>query len=249
MNKRRRDQRQMTTSGSRPLSTQPVLTKLRRDQPLPQAVTAVEIPPPWRDQSAVAEGVYFTIPPGLLDMVAESVGRDRFVAEELRRERALGQAADMEHGNVGFDRGRPIAYQFLAPPPPTAFHSDLLAQAAKEWGMTVGALTNSIQMSAERSATLHNPLRGYVGWLLTSREFLDEHDQLIDHHWTRIRADGMPQPLWGIAGGEELRLVNEDDWVIAYRTFCERWRLQSLAAPSLRTPIITQHRNLNIATG
>jgi hypothetical protein len=88
-------------------------------------------------------------------------------------------------------------------------------------------------------ARLNRNARGYLGWLLTNCQFLDEHDALIKSHTTVIRR-------WGLRlAGKDLpsnlfpdvaNPTNDTAWNLfdnRCREFLLRWRITELAGPYL----------------
>jgi hypothetical protein len=91
---------------------------------------------------------------------------------------------------------------------------------------------------------LRRDFRSYAGWLLTNRQFLDEHDRLWSDHRDVIARWGTGQDLMPqtqlIDFGESPKPENDCKWLgfVASRdAFCLRWRLGGLPGPYLPEPL------------
>lgn len=85
--------------------------------------------------------------------------------------------------------------------------------------------------------------RGYAGWLLTNRQFLDEHDQLLERWADMVQCWGLKD--LGILLPTGMPLPQQDpttdpkwaEYKAEFESFLVRWRLQSLTAPYLPIPL------------
>jgi hypothetical protein len=95
----------------------------------------------------------------------------------------------------------------------------------------------------QRSERFAKVTRGYAGWLMTNRQFLAEHDELLAAWAQMIRKWGLDR--LGILLPHGISLPGNDptadpQWPgygAAFEAFFLRWRLQGLAAPRLPVPL------------
>lgn len=89
--------------------------------------------------------------------------------------------------------------------------------------------------------------RGYLGWLTTNPQFLDEHERFFDAHWSDFDEVGLPTPPIpdeATIPPEWARSRSDEPFAMALRDFCDRWRLQSMVAPFLPQPLAPQFSSL-----
>ena len=203
----------------------------------PEGAVDLTIPARWRDDPLVQNRIYFTIPEKLFQLVVKAVGEDRFSEEGREREFELGRAIGNHAMNVGYWNGEIIPYTYLAPRRPLEFD---VAWVAKSWGKgkaEVKMLLDDLDQSLE---TAESPIRGYVGWLLMQRAFVDEHDRLVCRYQQELHRHGFPKPALFGTENAALERTTEKEWVAEFRKFYLRWRLQTLAAPGLPMPHAVQ---------
>ena len=176
-------------------------------------------------ESAQQRGIYFGIPGALLELVVSELGEDRLRGEDLDRDRQLAAI----NVDVGCWRGAVIQYPYLAPRAPVNL-GESAASILQKTPVEIRRLQHELEA---RCAAIEGPMRGYLGWLLTQRAFLDEHDQLVSEFRVQLRSHGFPQPVWTSLRGLE---ATDATWVQRFREFYARWRLQSLRAPYLPLP-------------
>ena len=88
-----------------------------------------------------------------------------------------------------------------------------------------------------------NVTRGYAGWLLTNREFLDEHDAIFSKWSVMVQRWGLNNlgiflPKGYLSQG--LDPTEDPKWPAyskEFENFFIRWRLQGMAAPYLPIPL------------
>lgn len=197
-----------------------------------------DVPPRHASHPLVAGRTYCTLPPRLLRAIVREVGEARFDAELLKLEFDLSEIVAGQCDGVGFANGSLISYTRLEAPPQFQIPDRFAAQ----WKMTTAELRKLERDATERLDRFARPLRGYVGWLLTNPVFVREHDDLFTRHRRRIRQNGIPQPIMtsGKPGECFRKCRNGVGWINEVRTFCQRWRLQSLAGPNLPCPLAPQ---------
>ena len=109
---------------------------------------------------------------------------------------------------------------------------------ARRFGLSHKTADETAQVLSERLDALGNPVRGYVGWLLTNPEFLKEHDALFRNNRDAIRCHGIPKPV--VAKPVLADRDENEPFVFEFQDFCHRWRLQTFAGPYLPLPIEPQ---------
>ncbi|MCA9179347.1 MAG: hypothetical protein KDB14_33045 [Planctomycetales bacterium] len=178
------------------------------------------IPPEHREHQLLCSRHFFTLPSFVLERVVEVVGEDRFDRELLVLERKLSTACGDHTSQVGFYDGHCIRYAELRPKIIPPFSIDL----AKSAGLQPAQVERALKLYADRDVEeLGRYSRGYCGWLMTNKQFLDEHDKLYSNGRNQS-----PRSELDAAARQNLR----DE----YDAFLVRWRLQSVVAPYLPVP-------------
>lgn len=188
------------------------------------------IPSKWAEDPWVRGKFYYTLPIALQDRILQSVGRNRFTATDLLRERELAEATGEPDLYVGLWKNTWLQYAWLAPLRPVELGSADAAMLGKN-----PAQAQQVERGlTERLWALEEPIRGYLGWLLANAQFLDEHDELFTKYAREIACEGLPMPILFEAAA--LTASGAPAWVNDWRQFCSRWRLQSFAGPYLPLP-------------
>lgn len=114
--------------------------------------------------------------------------------------------------------------------PPLDFQAIVAAARREQQGHRVGQKRQTF-LDAHRIAS------AYCGWLLTRRQFVDEHDALLANLCTALRTDerlaAPPGPLDALATG---KIESSNPLTKAYRALCDKWRLDRLIGPYLAVP-------------
>ena len=180
---------------------------------------------------------FYTLPPSLLKLLVDAVGGDSFVDELLELEFALSAHVG-DHGySAGCLDGNVLQYEFLGDRKPLT----LSEENARRIGLTKETVRQFERTANHRIETLGIPGRGYVGWLLTNPVFLDEHDDLFRRSRDDIRKHGIPKPMMAkpVFGRTRKGAAGRSDrepFILEFRDFCHRWRLQTFAGPYLPLP-------------
>ena len=116
---------------------------------------------------------------------------------------------------------------------------------ARRLGWSNATADETAQTLSERLDAFGIPVRGYVGWLLTNREFLKEHDDLFSRNRDDILRYGIPMPVMAKSVLGKTRQgvdgrIDSEPFIFEFRDFCHRWRLQTFAGPYLPLPIEPQ---------
>jgi hypothetical protein len=184
---------------------------------------------------------FFTLPLPLWNELYRQIGAKSFDPGLAIVEGALSQFCRDHSQNVGFWKDEPIVYDLL--------RRSQARSISAENGRTVGwntsqkQLDQAMQIYQGRSDAFSKVARGYAGWLLTSKLFLEEHDSLLEQ-WA-----GMVQ-RWGLKylgillpsgmllpGCDPTSDAQWPEFKRVFEAFFTRWRLQRLAAPCLPVPL------------
>jgi hypothetical protein len=120
----------------------------------------------------VADHFFYCIPEKLLELVVQCLGDERFDRQLLELERKLSALVGDYAVNVGIRREGPMSYELLAPCRPLTIRYDDLKNLG--WGKTEVEIHEIERIGNERLQALSEPIRGYCGWLMINREFVEE---------------------------------------------------------------------------
>jgi hypothetical protein len=198
---------------------------------------------------------HFGLPTRLLAILENEIEKSSDIHRQLARERDFSTRLSRRDRWVGqrcyfgADLDQPIDYQFAE-----AFRSpraisqtidgfDPASYLQHAPDVDPERLKRAIRVCAKRINALHENSKGYLGWLLTTPAFLDEHDRLLDSHKDHILAHGMPLlSRHRLTGSASCRMPTDEchnECFDAFDQFYVRWRLESLAAPGLPVPQTT----------
>jgi hypothetical protein len=194
----------------------------------------------FRHHPLVAGRYFYTLPPTLWDALLANLGEGSFDHDLIRMERILSAACGDHSSSVGFRDGELVLFAGLRPMPPLQLSDDDL----RAIGMEPISIQNSLRLFSERDA---EPLRrfrqGYVGWLTTNRQFLDEQDALLAAHAEVVRRLGtnfvelIRPSRTMLLETDAIPDPQRDEFNQACEAFFTRWRLLSLAGPYLPVPL------------
>ncbi|MBL8826024.1 MAG: hypothetical protein JNM18_03505 [Planctomycetaceae bacterium] len=187
--------------------------------------------------SLVQDRYFYTLPAELWSRVKESVGSDRFDPELVSLEESLGRMCGDHSSSVGFWRGRSLTCFNLRSPPSLT----ISAVDVPEWKVNQAAIDLALRNSRRPLENIARVTRAYLGWLLTNRTFLDEHDSLLRDWQSDVAlwgtsSLGQPVPPHEVPDNETAR----SEWSsfnAAFEPFFHRWRLRGLAGPYLPIPL------------
>jgi hypothetical protein len=191
----------------------------------------------------VHDRAFFTLPEGLLTILAAELGKDSFEPEIQELELTLSQICGNHTQLVGFWRDAPIEYCFLRRIPLPQIDTQTLQSLG--WDMTVAQANSMLRVGDSRSRKYFQVAQGYAGWLMTNPIFVREHDDLLRAFQIEIQRVGLPglaRPIGnGVADRFELqRHRSPNQYFEQLQAFCLRWRLSGLAAPNLPMPLQPQ---------
>ncbi|TWT59703.1 hypothetical protein [Rubinisphaera italica] len=192
-----------------------------------------------------SEKLSYIFPIELLNMICQEIGEENFDTNVLVRERKLSQNTQY----IGFWRGMPLSYPLLKP-----YQDIVLDQFAADVLKQSEADCQSLEdVANDRLRKFNLTMRAYCGWLLMNEEFLKDHDRWLNQNGENILKFGIPCFVQNTA--QDRTLEESEEWVREYQSFCQKWRLQSLAAPRLpvpqpiQSPYVSELSALNPAEG
>jgi hypothetical protein len=179
----------------------------------------------------------------LLDHILEKLGHAQLDPDLQALELELAEYADAIGGCVGFLEGVGFADPCLRPAPAPDQSNPLVAAFIADF-TRAGFRTDLFEPAhRQRIAALLTPSQGYLGWLFTSRTFLDELTGLQESHPDAFR--GVPpqgialQAQMGLGWNGKLKLA-QDHAAEAVCSFCRRWRLTAVRGPATVVPLAVQ---------
>jgi hypothetical protein len=133
--------------------------------------------------------VLYCLPEAAIDRLSQPHSGRRLLSPLADAgERALLALCRRYHA-IGFLKGRPIQYAYLAQSPPRLFQDDLPGFDWSQPDWREYAQLEASQMATREAINLR--LKGYVGWLLTSPEFLADISGL-KKNWELLPEPGRP---------------------------------------------------------
>jgi hypothetical protein len=169
------------------------------------------------------------------------VGQERFDSELLEMEYELSDICGDHTFRIGFWGGEPINFALLRPK--RCLTGDFFAKAtAKLLGKSEHEARRQLALGQQRSDWTAGVHRGYCGWLMTNRAFLDEHRQIFEDWSDEVAQNGIPNMGPAVcdtqaiadaqlADGEMERFIRE------FEEFFTRWRLEGMPAPFVPQPM------------
>lgn len=197
----------------------------------------VHVPEPLDDVVASLpsrHGCVYALPKKLWDDLVDQLGRRAITRLDIANEDVLAKFLRRNPLYPGFCNGRPIFNGLLARP-----HHLLATEIGMAWGRLPAG-------SPPRAATFIEytvrAARAYAGWLMTNRQFVEEHNALL-RQWS---------PTLAVQGYDCVDLLKNDSDAItlknnagenwescrrALQRFLARWQLRALSAPQLPLPL------------
>ncbi len=199
------------------------------------------VPEPFRDHPLLAAGPFFTLPTTLLRLVVAEVGEDRFDDDLLAMEYSLSAVCQEHNTRIGFWRQQPICFQLLRPG--NALTDDFLVKGMAELLDKTGHEARATLATAgQRLDWTHEVLRGYCGWLMTNRDFLDEHQKILDTWQDEVAESGIPAMGPVVRDAKAVPRVQRAEGKMGaflgdFEEFFIRWRLDAMPAPFVPQPM------------
>jgi len=206
------------------------------------AANNATLPARFLSHHLVAGRYFFALPRDLWDLVHHRFGAATFDAELVDLEDAATRICGDCSFLVGLRSGRAFTYSLLRLPSPQSTSSPQNVQARGP-DVQRAKREHAVQQANARLKLLTTVAEGYVGWLMSNRQFLDEHDALITSWAPTVRRWGfdklgilVPQGMF-LRGDNPLEDPQWPNYSRAFEEFFARWRLQGLAAPYLPIPL------------
>ena len=190
----------------------------------------------------LVEGRYFfALPRYFWHSVYNKLGQEVFDAEVAELEQTLSVICYGNPWNVGFWNGRVFSYNQLRERPMWVPSPEEAASIG--WNVSKDYLEESVQKYEDGKRVFSRVARAYVGWLLTNKAFLDEHDALFTGwsemilRWGLDRLGVLPVTGMFLPGDDPTADASWPGYKAAFNEFFTRWRLLGLAAPYLPLPL------------
>lgn len=204
------------------------------------------VPEPYVDHELVAGRVFYILPCDLLRPLIDTCGEKAFVSDLLKLEAVLSARLHRNQRLIGYNRSGEGFDHTLLPfrDVPLPNPSD---RFLKEIGRTRESYDCFLKEAPKRLGPYRDALRGYLGWLITNRQYLSERDTLFSNWHPEILTIGIPQSGPTITGSIKpnpyTRLVESQrssDFLSEFEQFYARWRLQHLITRELPEPLAPQ---------
>ena len=184
---------------------------------------------------------FFALPRAFWDEVCQQIGADAFDAELMDLDYAAAEICRDFSLTVGLYKGSGFAYHLLQPS--AGRHVSAKDANSVGWKVSQAALDFAVRIGEEHLRPFTRVARGYAGWLLTNRHFLDEHDSIFAQWSDMVRRWGLaklgilvPTGMF-IPGDDPTTNPKWSDYSKAFGEFFTRWRLRGMAAPYLPIPL------------
>ena len=178
---------------------------------------------------------FYSFPEQLLKLIIREIGPAPFDPKMLEMELKLSRLVGDYSMNVGVYQGAPIVYEFLAPMRPLRINFDDVKDLG--WGKTEAEIKSIERIGNPRLKAFHDAMRGYCGWLMTNREYVDALNNLLRENAPHLRKNDFPRPILASFGQPLPESQSDESWVGTFRAFFSRWRLQTLIGPGLPRPL------------
>lgn len=200
----------------------------------------MEVPPQFCSHPLLSTVPYFTLPGQLLKQVVAKVGEDRFSTELLEMEYALSDACGDHSSQIGFWGKQPINFLLLRPK--NDLTNDFLVQGMSQWGKSADEAKAILATLGQRLDWTADVRRGYCGWLMTNRVFLDEHRQVFQVWANQVSQNGIPRMgpvVRDVQSVSDAQLAEGEtqQFIRAFEEFFIRWRLEGMPAPFAPQPM------------
>ena len=213
------------------------------DQPLPSQMPGMQyfgVPPQFHGHPLLSTVPYFTLPGQLLKQVVTEVGENRFDAGLLKMEYTLSDVCGDHSSNIGFWGGQPINFLLLRPK--NSLAGNFFVQGMSKWGKTTNEARAILAVGEQRLDWTADVRRGYCGWLMTNRAFLDEHHQVFQVWANQVAQKGIPKMgpvVRDVHSVPDVQLAEGEmeQFIRAFEDFFIRWRLDGLPAPYVPQPM------------
>ena len=186
---------------------------------------------------------FFALPQDVWDQLYDQLGKKAFAHELVELELAASSICKDCSSNVGLRSGSAFFYLLLRSARRSSRTADETEQDLNANGEQA-KLELALDQAEKRLQPLRAVSRGYAGWLLTGRQFLEEHDTIFSQWSNMVQRWGLTNlgillPTKGmfLPGNDPTADPNWPDYSKAFEEFFLRWRLQGMAAPYLPIPL------------
>ncbi len=198
----------------------------------------------YASRPEVVGNLYYTLPVNLLKAILARSDPNSDLSAAMHTEMKLTTQRGDHSDHVGYWRGSNVLYSGFR------LRSVRLLSEHKtlqQWPDLKTRGIKRVYLIEHADARVSRDLKSYLGWLLTEKLFLQEHDELLTRHVNAIRR-------WGIEHGAHMPVAEtiysdessnpvNDPALMEYESekqaFLFRWRLAGLAGPYLPLPLDT----------
>ncbi len=205
------------------------------------------VPECYATHALIQDKTFYVLPVALLDELERTLGRATFDQELFDMERALAAQLKPIPALVGFQDGQAIRYELLAPEPTPLPPADRALLDRSPWNLDVAGYKAICAAAQQRMHPYRVAMRGYIGWLMTNLQFLDQRDQLFRKWRKQLAKHGIPQSgptkFGGVPHRDLFRRVRARkmlDFLNEFAAFYARWRLLHLITCELPEPLAPQ---------
>ncbi len=200
------------------------------------------LPAKFLQHRLIQNRYFFALPRDLWDQIYNRLGKDAFDNDLVDLEVAAAEMCGDCSWNVGFHSGGAFTYPLLRSSRRRKGASNE-TETTTSWGLNRAQLDFALKQCEARLGPLRIVSRGYLGWLLTCRQFLEEHDALMVQWSDMVRRWGFTR--LGVLVPKGMFVIGDDPttepkWPAysqAFEEFFTRWRLRGMAAPYLPIPL------------
>jgi hypothetical protein len=196
-----------------------------------------DLPDGMKGHPFVRRRYFYTLPLKLWDALETNLGKERFDLEHLKIERELSELNGDHTSSVGFHYGVKLLYTMLRPPGPLY---ELARQYAHKFAKDPEAEIRTIEAGEQQVCRLQ---RAYHGWLLTNREFVDEHDGAFLELAQSKAVISVPKAIPPTTAAfrklyemQTVRSPRQESVAKSFNEFMIKWQIQQLPGPYLPFP-------------
>lgn len=210
--------------------------------PLNPVMNNATLPARFLRHRLIHDCYFFALPRDVWDQVYNGIGKSAFDSDLVELECAATKICGNCSSNVGLRSGGAFPYSLLRS---CRQHKD--ASDETEEPVKADVKQAHFDLALDKMEARLRPLRiiarGYAGWLLTCRQFLEEHDTIFAQWSNMVRRWGLtrlgillPKGMF-IAGDDPTTDPQWSAYSNAFEGFFTRWRLLGMAAPYLPIPL------------
>jgi len=176
----------------------------------------------------------------LLQRVVAEVGEGRFDGDLLAMEYALSDACGDHSSRIGFWHGQSISFLLLRPK--NGLTTDFFVQGMSQWGKSPDEARAILALGGQRLDWTADVRRGYCGWLMTNRNFWEEHRHVFQNWAGEVGHNGIPRMGSVVRDAQavpdaQLAQGRIEQYIRAFEEFFIRWRLDGMPAPFVPQPM------------